>query len=199
MGVQNSDSHQKLVAKLGCWPGRFVARLIVFTNGDLKVSFRASGGHTRCHSELRILSSLRRVTPKFWFASKIGSQTRVLTWSFGCTILVAFANVGLKVSLNILRWLQNCYSERRILIGRRHTKILIRIKIQWSNSGVDLVVLLYDSHSCANGCLELIVQGTRRHTCHSELRILYWHSCIIYPSIHPFMHPVSKRHGVNMH
>ena len=94
--------------------------LIVFANGGLKLSFKASGGHKNCHSELRILSSLRRATPKFWLASKIGGQTRVLTWSFCCTILVAFANGGLSVSLNILKWLQSCYSERRILIGRRH-------------------------------------------------------------------------------
>ena len=120
MGGQNSDLHQKLVAKLGCWPGRFVARLIVFANGDLKVSFRASGGHRRCHSELRILSSLRRVTPKFWFASKVGGQSRVSTWSFCCTMLVAFANGGLKVSLNIFRCPPNCYSELRILISCRH-------------------------------------------------------------------------------
>ena len=94
--------------------------LIVFATGGLKLSFKALGGHKNCYSELRILISCRHGCPKFWFASKIGGQTRVLTWSFCCTILVAFANGGLSVPLNILKWLQSCYSERRILIGRRH-------------------------------------------------------------------------------
>ena len=39
--------------------------LTVVATGDLKVWFRALGGHKSCHAELRILSSLRRVTPKF--------------------------------------------------------------------------------------------------------------------------------------
>ena len=69
--------------------------LIVFAKESLKVSFKALGGHQNCYSELRILIVLRRVTPKFWFASKIGDQSRVLAWSFCCTILIAFANGGL--------------------------------------------------------------------------------------------------------
>ena len=99
----------------------------------------------------------------------------MLAWSFCCTILIAFANGGLRVSFNILRWPQLLFRAKDSHWSPScDTKILIRIKIQWSNSGVDLVVLLYDSHSCANGCLELIVQVTRRlKSCHSELRVLY--------------------------
>ena len=54
------------------------------------------------------------------------------------------------------------------------TKIRIRVKIQLSNSGVDLVASLYDSHSCANGCLisSFKALGDPK-TCHSELRVLY--------------------------
>ena len=84
------------------------------------MSFKSLCNHKNWYSEPRILISYRHVAQKFWFASKIGGQTRVLTWSFCCTILVAFANGGLSVPLNILKWLQSCYSERRILIGRRH-------------------------------------------------------------------------------
>ena len=104
MWHHNSDSHQKLVVKLGCWPGRFAARF------SLPLQMEAS---ECCSPSLG--------GPKLLFWAKDS------------------------------HWPPSC-----------DTKILIRIKIQWSNSGFDLVVLLYDSHSCANGCLELIVQGTWR-------------------------------------
>ena len=93
--------------------------LIVFANGGLNVSFKASCGHKNCHSERRILISCRHGCPKFWFGSKIGGQTPLLTWSFRCTILIAFANGGLNVSFRAFCGHKKCHSELWILIRCR--------------------------------------------------------------------------------
>ena len=107
---------------------------------------------------------------------EIGGQTRVLTWSFCCTILIAFANGGLRVSFNSRRWPQSCYSELRILIGRRHvapefwfasnfsgqTRVLT-----WSFCCTILIPVQMDALSSSFKSL-----GDPK-TCHSELRVFY--------------------------
>ena len=77
--------------------------LIVFATGGLKLSFNAAGGHKNCYSERRILISCRHGCPKFWFASKTGGQTRVLTWSFRCTTY-CFGKWRPKSVVQSLRW-----------------------------------------------------------------------------------------------
>ena len=89
--------------------------LIVCVTGGLKLSFNASGAHKNCYSELRILTGRRHVTPEFWFASKFSGQTRVLTWSFWCTILIPVQMEALSSSFKALGDPKTCHSELRVL------------------------------------------------------------------------------------
>ena len=76
-----------------------------------------------------------------------------------CRIPIVFANGGLKSSFKALGDHKSCHSELRILISLScDTKILIRIKNWWSNSGVDLVVLLHDSRCLCKWRPQSVVQ-----------------------------------------
>ena len=104
--------------------------------------------------------------PKFEFASKFGGHPCLCTWSFCCSILILFANAGLKSSFKAVG--PSC-----------NTKILIRIKIgwsssidSWSNSLRILIALQIDALS--SSCKAL-----GDPFCYSELRILHCISCIL--------------------
>ena len=105
----------KSVANLGCW----LVVLSRYACCPCKWRPQSVVHHLmwsqKCYSKLRILICRRRVIPIFWLASKFSGQTRVLTWSFCCTILIPVQMDALSSSFKALGDPKTCHSELRVL------------------------------------------------------------------------------------
>ena len=115
MGGQNSDSHRNW------WSNSGVGLVVWLHDSHCLCKWRPQSvvqslmWPQNCDSELRILIGRRHVTPEFWFASKFSGQTRVLTWSFCCTILIPVQMDALSSSFKALGDPKTCHSELRVL------------------------------------------------------------------------------------